>query len=96
MGVWREMVTLSGKGQKRAVVLGKIDRQEVTAEEAAQVLGMSLRQVRRLLAGYRQDGPAALAHGNRGRKPAHTLDPATRRIDTASARFASKRLMLFG
>lgn len=72
------MVTLSRKEQKRAVVLGKIDRGEMTAYQAAQVMGLSVRQVRRLLAGYRRDGPAALAHGNRGRKPAHTLDPAIR------------------
>jgi transposase len=50
----------------------------MTAAEAAGVLGISVRQVRRLLAGYRQEGVAALAHGNRGQQPAHTLDAAIR------------------
>lgn len=85
----KETVTLSRKEQKRAMVLGKVDRREMTAGEAAQVLGMTLRHVRRLLAGYRRDGPGALAHGNRGRKPAHTLDPSVRLrvIELAEGRY---------
>lgn len=69
---------MSRKEQKRAVVLGKVDRGELTGEAAAQVMGLSIRQVRRLLASYRREGPGALAHGNRGRRPAHSLDQATR------------------
>jgi transposase len=42
--------------------------------EASEVLDLSLRHVRRLLAAYREEGAAALAHGNRGRKPHHALD----------------------
>jgi transposase len=64
-----EFVTLNGKEQKRAVVLGKVDRGELTAVEAGKVMGLSERHVWRLLAEYRKDGPEALAHGNRGRKP---------------------------
>ena len=37
------------------------------AREAAEMLGLSLRQVRRLVAAYREEGAAGLAHGNRGR-----------------------------
>ncbi|HCG29123.1 MAG TPA: hypothetical protein DEU95_05130, partial [Chloroflexi bacterium] len=44
------------------------------ADAAAEVLDLSVRQVRRLLAAYREDGVAALVHGNRGRVPA-TLAP---------------------
>jgi len=47
--------------------------------EASEVLGFSLRHVRRLLAAYREEGAAALAHGNRGRKPHHALDDGLRR-----------------
>ena len=36
---------------------------------------MSQRHARRLLAGYRQQGAAALVHGNRGRRP-HNAIPA--------------------
>jgi transposase len=42
--------------------------------EAAEVLTLSLRHVRRLLAAYRKEGAQALAHGNRGRKPHNALD----------------------
>ena len=39
-------------------------------------MGLSARHTRRLLAAYRKDGAAALAHGNRGRRPANaTPDP---------------------
>ncbi len=73
-----EFVTLNRKEQKRALVLGKVDRGELTAVEAGKVIGMSERHVWRLLAQYRGDGPKALAHGNRGRQPHHTLAPTVR------------------
>lgn len=69
---------MSKKENKRAVVLSKVDRGEMTAVEAGEVLGICVRQVRRLLSGYRDNGPQALAHGNRGRKPRHALDATTR------------------
>ena len=43
--------------------------------QAAELLGVSERHARRLLAAYRKDGAAALAHGNRGRRP-HNAIPA--------------------
>lgn len=66
----RENITLSKKEQLRLQVLNQVALGEFTAQEAASRLGLSVRQVRRLLAAYRRDGAAALAHGNRGRKPA--------------------------
>lgn len=70
----KEKVTLDIEEQKRLMVLGGVDRGEATASEAAQVLGLSVRQVRRLLVVYRRRGPCTLAHGNRGRRPTHALD----------------------
>ncbi|MCL5075770.1 MAG: helix-turn-helix domain-containing protein [Chloroflexi bacterium] len=69
---------MNKKENKRAVVLAKIDRGEMTAVQAREVIGLSVRHIRRLLAKYRKDGLQALAHGNRGRKPHHTLDPTIR------------------
>ena len=37
---------------------------------------MSERHARRMLAGYREQGAAALAHGNRGRRPHNAIPPA--------------------
>ena len=59
-------------------------------EEAAVILEVSLRHVRRLLAAYRREGALALAHGNRGRKPSNTLDDALRKqvIELARSTYA--------
>lgn len=46
--------------------------------EAARLLGVSERHGWRLLAAYRKEGAAAIAHGNRGREPAHALGEETR------------------
>jgi transposase len=85
-----ENVTLTKKEQTRVTVLTEVTAGRLTAQEAAGLLGISVRQLRRLLAGYRSQGVAALAHGNRGRSPAHTIDAATReRVrDLAQTRYA--------
>jgi transposase len=73
-----EPITLSAREQQRAMVLNRVLAGRWTREEAAGVLGLSGRQVRRLLAAYEAGGPAALAHGNRGRPPAHALAAGVR------------------
>ena len=50
----------------------------MTGQEAAEMLGVSLRHTRRLIASYRQAGAPALAHGNRGRPPTNKLDKQVR------------------
>ena len=49
-----------------------------TIRQAAEVLGLSERQVKRLKGAMRQEGVAALAHKNRGRKPKHATPPEVR------------------
>ena len=44
-----------------------------TNKELAQALGLSVRQVQRLKKALREEGPAGLAHGNRGVRAAHAL-----------------------
>ena len=73
-----EKVTLNRKEQKRLMVLNYVEKGEMGGGEAAVVLGLSLRQVRRLLAAYRSEGAGGLAHGNRGRKPPNTLESSIR------------------
>ena len=72
----RETVILNGAEQQRLVMLNRVLMGDLTAADAATALGRSVRQVRRMLAAYRKEGAAALAHGNRGRSPAHVLDVA--------------------
>ncbi|MDZ4158817.1 MAG: ISNCY family transposase [Anaerolineaceae bacterium] len=52
---------------------------KVRAPRAAELLGISKRQFRRLVAAYRQKGIAALAHGNRGRTPANRISEQVRK-----------------
>ena len=75
----RETVTLNAREQQRAMVLNRVERGGLTGAEAAELVGVSLRQVRRLLAAYREEGVAALAHGNRGRPSVHRLPEDTKK-----------------
>ena len=73
------ILTLSKKEQRRLVVLNEVERGKMVTREAAEILGVSERQGWRLLAAYRKEGAAGLAHGNRGRKPVHTWGEEIRR-----------------
>ena len=68
-----EEVTLTVKEQKRLRLLNEVESRKMTVVRAAASMGRSERQVYRLLARYRLEGAAALAHGNRGR-------PSSRRM----------------
>jgi transposase len=83
------MVTLSSKEQNRLGVIGKLEQGELVGRQASALLGISLRQMRRLLAGYRKKGLLALAHGNRGRTPANATSASLkdRVISLANGRY---------
>jgi hypothetical protein len=57
----KDRVTLTTREPKRVLVLQRMERGAMTAVKAAVVLEVSVRQVRRLLVAYRQEGVAALA-----------------------------------
>jgi transposase len=84
-----ENVTVSAKEQQRGLVVAQVDRGAISVAEGAAVLGVSVRQVKRLLAAYRQRGVAALAHGNRGKAPSNAVDEETRHavVALATARY---------
>jgi transposase len=63
--------TLNRSEQKRLLVLNAVVAGQSTVAEAAASLGLSDRPVRQVLAAYRREGAATLAHGNRGRRPVH-------------------------
>lgn len=66
-------LTLTDKEQHRADVLTRLMTKTITTDRAAQLLGVTPRQVRRLRGAYATDGLASLIHGNRGRRPANAL-----------------------
>jgi transposase len=71
-------VTLTMKEQHKLKMVIDYEAGKVRALIAAELLGISKRQFRRLVAAYRQRGVAALAHGNRGRTPANRLSEQVR------------------
>jgi len=74
----RDRVTLNRKEQTRAKVITMVMEGRCTTGEAAELLRLSWRHVMHLKKAYREEGPAGLAHGNRGRKPAHAIRDAER------------------
>jgi Integrase core domain. len=70
----KETVTLNKKEQRRLLVLNQVETGKMIGGEVAELLNLSLRHVRRILAAYRKEGAAALAHGNRGRRPHNALE----------------------
>ncbi len=68
------LLTLSRKELNRLDMLTKVKVDVLTVNQVAKLLRLTPRHVWRLLAAYRKEGAAALAHGNRGRRPANALE----------------------
>lgn len=64
--------------QQRSMVLTKLLVGGLTSAEAAGLLAVSSRTIRRLRRRLEQDGPGGLVHGNRGRASPRRLSDATR------------------
>lgn len=88
---------MSPKEARRLAVIERAVRGEITARQAAELLCLSTRQIKRLKGEYRNIGPAALAHKNRGRKPKHAVPDEIRQqviaLATTEFRGASHRHM---
>ena len=69
-------VTLKQREQARIQVLNTVLEHHLPIAQAAEIMGISERHTKRLLAAYRKDGPAALSHGNRGRRPHNAVPEA--------------------
>lgn len=73
-----ERLTLNSREQARLQVLNQVLEGQSSVVQAAGLLALSERHVWRLLAAYRREGAATLAHGNRGRKPARAVRTETK------------------
>ena len=69
---------MNQKEQARLKVLNSLLAEQLTADQAAGLMGVSTRHTRRMLAAYRKEGVAALAHGHRGRRPPNATPKTTR------------------
>ena len=73
-----ENVTLNQKEQVRLQILNSLLAEHMTVDQAAMLMGVSTRHTRRILAAYREEGAAALAHGHRGRRAPNTTPDSIR------------------
>src|SRR5687767_1094724 len=76
---------MSAKERQRLLVIERVTRGEMTIDEASRSLGVTYRQVQRLLSRYRTQGDAGLVHRLRGQ-------PSSRR---KSADFKTSVLKLY-
>jgi transposase len=74
----RETFALSQKELQRVAVISRCLKGELACARAAGLLGLSVRQIKRLKKRLREDGEAALAHANRGRPSHRRLPEAVR------------------
>src|SRR3954471_5410440 len=70
-----ETITMTAREQRRAMVVSRVLSGELTMAEGSTAIGVSERQLWRLRAAFRAEGPAGLVHHNRGR-------PSAQRIET--------------
>ncbi|MBC7320612.1 ISNCY family transposase [bacterium] len=64
---------LSEKELRRVEVIERLIRGEITNTQAARLLDLSVRQIKRIKKGVKEEGLSFLAHKNRGRKPKHAI-----------------------
>jgi transposase len=83
-------IVLTTSEQRRLIVLNQLEAGALVNAEAAELLNLSIRQVRRLRSQYRERGAAALSHGNRGRQPHNVVEPqlAQRVVELATTKYA--------
>ena len=83
-------MTLTPEEGRRLHVLTLLEGKRISPGQAAEALGLTPRQVRRLRVGLRREGPAALIHGNRRRHATHRLpeDLRTQIVALARGRYA--------
>ena len=67
---------MTPKEQSRLQVLNSLAAEQMTLDQAAELMGVTTRHVRRILTAYRESGAAALAHGHRGRLPTNATSEA--------------------
>ena len=67
---------MTPKEQTKLQVLNSVLAEHIALDQAAELMGISPRHARRILAAYHERGAAALAHGLRGRRPANSTPDA--------------------
>jgi transposase len=85
-----DLLTMSKEELSRLEVMERLQEKRMGQRTAAEVLGLSVRQVKRLLRAYREKGAAGLVSQQRGKPSHHQLDKETERaaLDLLKGRYA--------
>ena len=85
-----DLLTMSKEELGRLEVMERLQEKRMKQRTAAEILGVSIRQVKRLLRAYRRDGAAGLASKQRGKPGHHQMAPETGRaaLDLLKGRYA--------
>lgn len=78
-----ETLVMSGKERRRLEVFRRVKAKEFKLSQAAELLGLSGRQAKRILARYRADGDAGLVHRLRGRSSNRRVQPLRQELAMA-------------
>jgi hypothetical protein len=74
-----ELLEMSAKEVNRLEVMKRLSKKQMSQKEAGQILSLSVRQIKRLLKGYRAKGAAGLVSKHRGRKSNNRLAEEVKR-----------------
>lgn len=72
------MITLSQEQLKTFTVINRFIDKSISRQQAAELLGLSTRQITRLKKGVLTSGAESLIHKNTGRKPSHAVSEETK------------------
>jgi transposase len=85
-----DLLTMSTKELSRVEVMGRLQEKRMTQKEAAKILGVSERQVKRLWKRYREKGASGLVSRRRGRPSNNRMTAETEQaaVDWLHSRYA--------
>ena len=85
-----EKITMSKKEISRLEMMQRIEQKSMKQSEAAKLLGISIRQVKRIYRNYREKGATGILSQRRGKPSNHQLDEITKEkvIDLLHSRYS--------
>jgi transposase len=85
-----DLLTMSKEELSRLEVMERLQEKRMKQRTAAEILGVSVRQVKRLLRAYRREGATGLVSKQRGQASHHQLEQETVRValDLLKGRYA--------
>lgn len=69
----KDIISMSQKELKQHDIIQRVIRKEITGEDAAKLLDLSVRQIWRMKYSVCEYGPSGLVHGNRGKRSNRSL-----------------------